>query len=148
MAGGSDAGSGGARFVLDASVALTWCFPEERNTAAQKVLSALTENAAVVPTLWFLETSNALLVGERRRRLTGAESAEALRLLARLPLEVDDRTGFPFASDVLALARRCSLSVYDAAYLELAARTALPLATSDRRLRQAAKVLRVALYDA
>lgn len=130
-----------AQFVLDCSVALSWCFPDERAKASERLLSALAKGVAAVPPLWFLEVSNALLVGESRKRLSSAETAEAMTLLSRLPLEVDDRSGFPLAQDLLSLARRHALSAYDATYLELAQRLKLPLATLDRSLQKAAKSL-------
>jgi hypothetical protein len=81
----------------------------------------------------------------RQKRLTQAETAEALRLLGRLPIQVDDRSGLPLASDVVVLARRYTLTAYDAAYLELALRLRLPIATLDRRLQRAAKAAGAAL---
>lgn len=147
MAGAAET-KGEPRFILDCSVALSWCFPDERGKAAEGLLSLLAGGAVTVPALWFLELSNALAVGERRGRLSGAETTAALRLLGRLPLEVDGRAGFPLAADLLMLARTHRLSAYDAAYLELALRLPAPLATLDRRLRAAAKAAGVAHYGA
>lgn len=143
MAAASDAKHG--RFVLDGSVALSWCFPDERSKASEALLSMLSEQGAVVPSLWFLEITNALLVGERRKRLTHEEAIEALGLLSKLPLDIDDRSGFSLASDLLMLARKHKLSAYDAAYLELAQRRRLPLATLDRTLARAAKAAGIAV---
>jgi hypothetical protein len=70
----------------------------------------LEHGTAAVPSLWFLELSNALVVGERRKRLEEADTADALRLLSRLPLTIDDRVGFPLAADLLDLARGSGLS--------------------------------------
>jgi predicted nucleic acid-binding protein len=147
MAAGSDIG-GGARFVLDCSVALAWCFPDEKTDQSRALLRSLKEGSAVVPSLWFLEVSNAILVGERRGRLSRAMGAQALRLLGRLPIELDDRPGFPLAHDLLALAREHRLSSYDAAYLEVALRLSLPLASLDRHLQAAAKKAGVRLLGA
>lgn len=145
MAGASDTTGSRIRFVLDCSVALSWCFPDERGKAGDHLLSRLSNGGAVVPPLWFLEVSNALLMGERRRRLSPEETAEAFDLLSQLPLEIDSRSGFPLAVDLLSLARKHKLSAYDAAYLELARRLHLPLATLDRSLQKAAKSLDIAL---
>jgi predicted nucleic acid-binding protein len=145
MAGGSER-AGGRRFVLDCSVALAWCFPDEKTKEGDALLRALKRGAGVVPALWFLEVANALLSGERRGRLPAAVSAEALGLLRRLPIEADDRSGFPLAANLLALARAYRLSAYDAAYLEVAQRLSLPLATFDEDLQAAAKALGVKAY--
>lgn len=134
------------RFVLDGSVALSWCFPDEKDRSAQSLLKELRGVVAAVPGLWLLEVANALVSGERRGRLTQAETSEALRLLSRLPFQVDDRSGLLFTADLLALARQHSLTAYDAAYLELALRLDLPLATLDRRLQAAAKAAGVTLH--
>jgi predicted nucleic acid-binding protein len=136
------------RFVLDGSVALSWCFPDEKSRRTQRLLESLRGASVAVPSLWLLEVSNALLSGERRGRLTEAEATEALRLLGRLPVDVDQCWGLPFASDVLAIARQYELTAYDAAYLELARRRKLPLATLDGSLRRAAKRAGVTLYAA
>jgi predicted nucleic acid-binding protein len=136
----------GPQFVLDCSAALAWCFPDEADAAGEKLLRALDRGTAVVPGLWFLEVANALAAAERRGRVSRAEADEALRLLSRLPIRADDRSGFTLAADLLALARSRRLSAYDAAYLELAARARLPLATLDRKLRAAATAAGVGLY--
>src|SRR5438128_1175611 len=98
MAGASDRNRRKARFVLDCSVALSWCFPDEKSRAGQRVLAALAEGSAIVPALWFLEVANALLAGERRGRLTQAEATEAIRMLRQLPLEVDGRAAAALAA--------------------------------------------------
>jgi predicted nucleic acid-binding protein len=139
---------GQKRVVLDCSVALSWCFPDEKSTSGQKLLQALADKTVIVPSLWFLEVSNAMIVGERRGRLSRGEVAEALQLLSRLPLEVDDRAGFPLATDLLTISRAHGLSAYDAAYLELALRRSAKLATLDRRLQIAAKAVGVTVHAA
>jgi len=120
------------RFVVDASTALSWCFPDEGAALPTD------ESVAVVPTLWPLEVANGLLVGERRGRITRAQATRLAEcLLAVLDVQIDD------ASDtfkgILPLAREYGLSVYDAAYLELAIRLGLPLATGDGKLAVAAE---------
>jgi predicted nucleic acid-binding protein len=146
MAASTDA-KGGKRFVLDCSVALSWCFPDEKSKEGDAVLRALNDGTAVVPSLWFLEISNALLAGERRGRLSAEVCDQALKLLSRLPIEADDRSGFALSTDMLALARKHRLSAYDSAYLELAQRLSLPLATFDAELRKAADKTGVAVMQ-
>jgi predicted nucleic acid-binding protein len=124
--------------VVDASVVLAWCFPDENNDYADRILDLLEETPAVVPSLWFVEVANALLVGERRNRLNPAEATRFLSLLRSLMVEADTQTSARALTDTLALARAWNLSAYDATYLELAMREGLPLATLDDRLREAA----------
>ncbi len=96
---------------------------------------------ALVPAIWPLEVSNAILIGERRGRLTEAESAKFVSLVRSLPIEVTSTTMRHVLSEVLSVARRNSLTSYDASYLELAMREGLPLATLDDKLRAAAQKL-------
>jgi predicted nucleic acid-binding protein len=132
-------------FVVDASVAMTWCYPDENSPYAYRVLDALEQAQAVVPSLWAVEVANALVVGERRHRLVAAEVAHFLGLLSGLSVEVDGETAPRATSDTLSLARTHSLSTYDASYLELAMRRALPLATLDEQLKKAAQAVGVKL---
>jgi predicted nucleic acid-binding protein len=128
-------------FVLDASMTLAWCFDDEGGTQAEDVLDLLTESQAIVPTLWLLEVSNALMNAERRGRLTAAESARFLALLRGLPIQVDEASSMERTwGDVLSLARAHRLSTYDACYLDLAMRSGALLATLDDDLRNAAQV--------
>lgn len=135
-----------AEFVVDCSVALAWCFPDEKAPYPQSVLDSLATARAVVPALWHLEVANCLLVGERRKRSTEADTVSWLSFLSSLPLAVDDETVGRAWSDVLHLARAHGLSAYDAAYLELALRRGLPLATLDDKLKAAAQAIGVAEY--
>lgn len=132
-------------FVLDASVAAAWAFQEETHPDASAALSRLQDEIAHVPTLFWYEIRNVLLVNERRGRITPANTERFLGELAILPIVVDPA---PNESTVLALARRHGLTVYDAAYLELAQRLAVPLATLDRALIQAATQVKVPLLTA
>ena len=134
--------------VLDASIALCWCFEDEGSKAAEQLLERLRAGAAAVPALWFLEIANALVVAERQRRITPSDSTEFLELLQALELEVDADAGARAFSHILALARREELTAYDAAYLELAMRRALPLASMDRKLRAAAERVGVTVLGA
>jgi predicted nucleic acid-binding protein len=128
-------------FVLDASVAACWLFDDEDHPHARHALARIRGDEAWVPSLWWFEVRNTLLVSERRGRLTEADTTAFLAALSRLAISVDRTPG----DDVLALARRRNLTVYDAAYLELARRADLPLATLDRRLALAARAEQVAL---
>jgi predicted nucleic acid-binding protein len=133
-------------FVLDGSLALAWCFPDEKAAYPQTVLDSLADAPAFVPSLWHLEVANALLMGERRKRCTPADVQKWLSFLGSLPITVDDETVARSWNDVLGLARSQNLTVYDAAYLELAARRGLPLASLDDRLNSAAGAVGVAVY--
>lgn len=132
-------------FVLDCSVTMAWVFDDEDTPYAATIRDDLVRSEAFVPWLWTLEVSNALLVAERRGRLTTTESDRFGELLGRLPLRVEATTADRVLPDVLALARRTGLSSYDAAYLDLAGRLGLPLATLDEQLRRAAEREDVAL---
>jgi len=100
-----------------------------------------------VPPLWPLEVANALLVGERRSRITPAETARFLAILATFPITVDDETVAHAWLDTVHLARAQNLSSYDAAYLELALRGGLPLAALDGKLKTAAQAVGVPLFE-
>jgi predicted nucleic acid-binding protein len=133
-------------FILDTSITLAWFFEDEADAYAEAVEDSLASAVAFVPSLWHLEVANALVVGARRKRTTEAKVTHFLTLLSRLPITVDDETPARAWSDTLALARAHGLSAYDAAYLELALRRGLPLATLDNRLRDALRAVGGALY--
>ena len=122
-------------FTIDASVAAAWLFEDEQHTDTDALLAELGDSVVFVPQHWHLEVRNALLVGERRGRITSEQSKVGLSLLGRLPLRTDLEVDLDGAMD---LARSHGLSLYDAAYLELAHRRQLALATLDHRLGQAA----------
>jgi predicted nucleic acid-binding protein len=126
------------RIVLDASVALAWCFDDEDSPYAKEILGLLRTAEAFVPPIWPLEVSNALLAAERRKRLTESDSKQFLRLIEGLGITIDAPSGFTAVSDTLALARKHGLTAYDAAYLELASRLGVKLATLDHDLAKAA----------
>lgn len=125
-------------FVLDASVALAWCFQDESSPATDSILHALRTTNALVPTIWPLEIANALLVAERRARIHAADSARFIDLLRTLPIQVEVRPVDSTVTALLAIARDYGLSAYDAAYLDLAMREGLPIASTDQRLRATA----------
>lgn len=130
-------------FVLDGSVTVAWHFDDETDAYADSVEAALASTTPVVPSLWRLEVANALLVGERRKRTTEAEIITFFSFLKRLPIVLDDQTWARAWTESLSLARERNLSVYDAAYLELALRRGLPLASIDDRLNVAARAVGV-----
>jgi predicted nucleic acid-binding protein len=115
---------------------MAWCFEDEADTYADSVLGLLTESEAIVPCIWPLEVANVLLVAERRKRLTEAASHQFTGLLNELPITVDYEAPDRAMSQILFLGRQQGLSSYDAAYLELAMREGIPLATRDNRLRK------------
>ncbi|GAB4493184.1 MAG: type II toxin-antitoxin system VapC family toxin [Anaerolineales bacterium] len=127
-----------AAFVLDASMTLAWCFEDENAPKADEVLEALKDARAIVPSLWLLEISNALLGAERRGRISIADNMRFLELLRALPIEVEEVGMNRAWSEIYTLARAQRLSAYDACYLDLAMRAGAPLATLDEPLRQAA----------
>ncbi len=124
--------------VLDASVALAWCFEDEAAPYADRVQDMLERDGALVPAIWPLEVANALCVGERKQRLRPADVVRATELLCALPIMVDNSILPREFGPVLALARTYGLSSYDASYVELAMRAGLPFATQDARLRAVA----------
>ena len=136
-----------SRFVLDCSVTMAWCFEHEADAYARAVLTSVPRGPAVVPPLWLLEVPNVLLVAERRRRITRPDGLRFLDLLTELPLVIADPEGIAGMRALVALGRDLGLSAYDAAYLHLARREGMPLATRDQALRSAARRAGVALYD-
>ncbi len=124
-------------FVLDASVTMAWCFADEATAATWAILERLESEGAAVPALWPLEVGNILAHAERRQRTTPTRIEQFLEQLRALPIRVDDETAGRAWREILLLARAEGLTTYDAAYLELALRNGLPLATKDNALRQA-----------
>lgn len=134
------------RFVVDNSIVMSWCFQDEADPYADSVLEALTESLAVVPAIWPLEVTNVLLVAERRKRLSGSGLAYFFELLRALPISVEQETPARMLGEIYELARSLRLSSYDASYLDLSMRSALPLATRDKALLSAAKKCGVPIY--
>jgi predicted nucleic acid-binding protein len=132
--------------VVDASIALTWCFEDEASAETDALLARIRDHGAVVPALWHLELANVLLQAEKRGRITAADVATRLDIIAELPIAVDRETTARAWREILTLARTERLTTYDAAYLELAIRSGLPLLTRDAALAQAAKRLGVSVF--
>jgi predicted nucleic acid-binding protein len=135
-----------SRFVVDASVVLTWCFPDENSPYATRVAAMFGGgDSAVVPSFWPHEVLNALLVGEKRKRISHALVQTFLADLAILPVELESVNTEDVFRRVQDLSRRHGLTAYDAAYLDLAATSGLPLATLDEALLRACKQVGIAL---
>ena len=124
-----------SQFILDASVVLTWCFPDENSASAQKI-AALFKNgdSAIAPSFWPHEVLNALLVGEKRKRITGSLMRTFLADLVELPVVLAEVPADAVFGRIQSLSRQHGLTAYDAAYLDLAQSSGLPLATLDRDL--------------
>jgi predicted nucleic acid-binding protein len=125
-------------FVLDCSISAAWLFEDEASPETDALLRQLRDESALVPTLWHLELGNVLIQAERRRRISAAQISVRLELIASLPIVTDGETDARALRETLALARAENLTTYDAAYLELALRRGLPLATQDKLLTLAA----------
>ena len=140
----------GRRFLsspaVDASTALAWCFPDEASEYADGVLVALEGHTVLVPAVWSLELADAVLVGERGKRLNQSEIQTFTNLLENLPVVQDAQSVSESVHAVLPLARAHGLSAYDAAYLELSIRHSAPLATSDGKLQKAANQMGIRLF--
>jgi predicted nucleic acid-binding protein len=133
-------------FVIDASVAMAWCFEDEATHATEAMLDRLRTDQVVVPAIWPLEVANVLLVAERRDRLNEAQASRFLELLAQLPINVD--TSPTDMAGIVAIGRRHTLSSYDASYLLLSERLGATLATLDKALAKAARTAGVQLLKA
>ena len=132
-------------FVLDRSVTLSWCFEGERLEATDALLKQVVESGAEAPSLWPLEILNALSMAERRRRINADRRQRLCGFLHDLPVNIDVETARRAWAATSQLAARFKLTLCDAAYLELAQRLNLPLATLDKELRVAGRALGIAL---
>ena len=131
-------------FVLDCSVAVAWLFDDEATAETDALLDRLKDGEAYVPTLWHLELGNVLAQAERRKRITAAGIAAHVERLGRLPIVTDPETERRAFREVLSLARSHGLTTYDAAYLELAMRRGVELATMDKALIRTARLVDIA----
>jgi len=128
---------------IDSSIALTWCFEDEASPETDALFDRVRNDGAVVPPLWYLELGNVLLQAEKHGRISAADVAIRLQLIADLPISVDQETTARAWHEILTLARTERLTTYDATYLELALRRDVPLLTRDNELSAAARRLRV-----
>lgn len=134
-------------FVLDCSISISWCLLDEDDDYANSILALMKDATAFVSEIWSLEVVNTLLVAERRNRMTIEQSEKAINLLESLPIMIDSLTSSQAFKRTLILGRQQGLASYDAAYLELALRKGLPLATNDNRLIEAANYYQVRLME-
>lgn len=134
------------QFVLDNSVAMAWCFEDERGQYSISVLRILGMCEAFVPSFWPLEVGNALIVAERRKRIDKVESDKFIERLNLFPINIEIHDPKRIFSEIVPLAREHQLSTYDAAYLDLALRRNLPIAALDASIVKAAKKCRIALF--
>ena len=138
-----------AAFVIDASVTLAWCFSDESTETTNALLTRLKAgDEAIVPAHWPFEVANALLIAARRRRISSEDVQQFFEDLEVLPIRVDTITKNLIRQRVFSLAEQYELTVYDAAYLELAMRESLPLATLDNDLRKASRAAGISLVEA
>jgi predicted nucleic acid-binding protein len=132
-------------FIVDNSVALAWCFEDEQTPPIMDLLDRVAETGAFAPSLWPLEALNDLLTAERRKRIDPRQRHRLTNMLRALPITLDSETADQAWTTSVRLAERYRLSVYDAAYLELAQRRRLPLASLDVDLIKAARALGMTL---
>jgi predicted nucleic acid-binding protein len=130
--------------VIDSSVTLAWFFDDERTDRADALMRQVAKTGAVVPSLWRLEIANALQSAVRRKRISAAFRDASIADLRSFPISVDSETDRQTWATTLSLAERCTLTLYDAAYLELAQRLRMPLASLDQDLRAACRTIGVA----
>jgi predicted nucleic acid-binding protein len=134
------------QFVIDASTVLAWCFPDEYSAQAQQIADLFKQGGtAVVPSFWPHEVLSALLVGERRKRITAPLIRAFLDDLAVLPITLETFDAAHVFNNIQTLCRNHALTPYDAAYLDLEIRTGLPLATLDQDLIRASNAIPVTL---
>lgn len=124
--------------VLDSSVTLAWLYSDEATPAVLAVFDRVIREGAFVPSLWVFEVANSLTMAVRQKRITSSDRNDSLTDLASLPIEADRESEARAWGETTELADRFELSIYDAAYLELALRRGLPLATLDGDLSRAA----------
>jgi predicted nucleic acid-binding protein len=135
-----------SQFVLDASVVITWCFPDESSALAQHVAGMFKRgDTAVAPSFWPHEVLNALLVAEKRKRISKELTRDFLDDLATLPIVLEQFPAHIVFERIQRLGREHGLTAYDAAYLDLALDRSLPLATLDEDLVHACKKARARL---
>jgi len=129
-----------SRFVVDASVVLAWCFPDENSLLARRVADMFKQgDSAIAPSFWPHEVLNALLAGERRKRISAALAQSFLNDLGALPIQLEQFPTTTVFGRIQSLSREHGLTTYDAAYLDLSLDSGLPLATLDEGLSRACK---------
>jgi predicted nucleic acid-binding protein len=134
--------------VVDCSATVAWFMPDEASAESETVRTRVTEEGAIVPSLWPIEVGNTFLLAVRYGRISAEQRTRALQALEALPISFDDETLTRAWQETSTLAERFRLTLYDACYLELAQRRNIPLATLDRELRTAATALGLTLLGA
>ena len=132
-----------ASFVLDCSMAMAWLFHDEATPKTSALLNRLATETTLVPAWWFIEVTNVLAIAERRGCITPAQSDAFIADLGKLAFERDDEAPGRAFAHLLPLCRSHRLTSYDAAYVDLAIRRRLPLATLDDDLRKTARKLSI-----
>lgn len=134
-------------FVLDYSATMSWCFEDEKTEEGDFILDCLRldERNALVPSLWHLEVVNVLSIAERHKRISTAKAILFLDLLSELPIHIDEHQNEP--QELFFLSKTYGLSAYDTAYLSLALKVQIPLATLDKKLKTAAKLAGIPLLE-
>ena len=125
-------------FVLDCSITMAWCFEDESTDKTDAFLESLNHATAIVPTIWPLEVANVLRLSKRKNRITEVQAANFIDALASLPIVVDQSTSSKAMHSIFTIAGETGLTIYNAAYLELAMREKIPLLTLDKPLIKAA----------
>lgn len=134
--------------VIDASIAIAWAAQDEFAPIADHAMEVVKASGGVVPPLWYHEISNIVLMNERKGRINREEADTMLQSFGLLPIEVDGEAIEQAFRGTVELARTHCLTIYDAAYLELALRGKLPLASLDRELVDAARIEGALMADA
>lgn len=130
-------------FVLDCSVTMAWLFEDENTSSTENILNLLESTQAIVPSIWPLEVANVLLIAVKKKRVTPTQASSFIDALTALPIHIDESTSTRAMHSIFTLATQENLTIYDAAYLELAVREKIPLATKDLDLIKACKLLNI-----
>lgn len=133
------------QFVLDCSITMAWLFEDETNATTEATLELLKISTANVPSVWSLEVANVLVHAVRHKRISNVQAANFIDALTKLPINIDELTSTRAMHSIYALANSEKLTIYDAAYLDLAIRKQIPIATLDKELLKAAKRLKIPL---
>jgi predicted nucleic acid-binding protein len=124
---------------------MTWCFEDKSSSHTDAVLENFVNTKAIVPTIWPLEVANVLLMAQQKKRITELHAASFVEALMTLPITIDPSTSYRAMHSIFLLGKELNLTIYDAAYLELALREKIPLLTLDKGLIKAAKKLQIPL---
>lgn len=133
-------------FVLDCSMTMAWLFEDESTKKSEQLLTRISEGeSAWVPALWHWEVSNILLVAQRKKRITRSQAVGFIEMLKVLPIYIENKAMQQALETTFELAHENQLSSYDAAYLEIALRKQLPIASLDKQVIRTAKELGIAV---